>query len=221
MIPDKTLEALKRIDTPTLCNAIEEFKVRDRTEGFMGFDIKCLFPALGTMIGYAVTCTGRSTVPGPPSDHAGVLRLWEAVENSPKPCVVVIKDVGPDRHRSCHYGDMMATLSKRLGAIGLVTDGGVRDVRTVSELGFHYFAAGVTPAHGNNEIVEVDLEVIISGAVVNTGDIIHADENGVAAFPAGRAHDLIEAAGRVQIREGERLNRYNAADFNLDELRTP
>ncbi len=155
MIPDETLGALRQIDTPTLCNAIEEFKIRDRTEGFMGFDIKCLFPALGTMLGYAVTCTGRSTVPGPPGNHAGAVRLWEAIEESPKPCVVVIKDVGPDRHRSCHYGDMMATLSKRLGAIGLVTDGGVRDVRTVEEMGFHYFAAGVTPAHGNNEIVEV------------------------------------------------------------------
>ena len=116
---------------------------------------------------------------------------------------------------------MMATLSKRLGAIGLVTDGGVRDVRTVEEMGFHYFAAGVTPAHGNNEIVEVGLEVTVSGAVVNTGDMIHADENGVAAFPTSRAHDLLEAAGRVQLREGERMNRYMAADFTLDELRTP
>ena len=75
----------------------------------MGFDIKCLFPALGTMTGYAVTCTGRSTVPGPPGDRAGAVRLWEAVERSPKPCVVVLETIGPDRIRSCHYGDMMAT----------------------------------------------------------------------------------------------------------------
>ena len=221
MIPSETLEALKGIDTPTLCNAIEEFQVRDRTEGFMGFDIKCLFPALGTMTGYAITCTGRSTVPGPPGDRAGAVRLWEAVERSPKPCVVVLETIGPDRTRSCHYGDMMATLSKRLGAIGLVTDGGVRDIRTVEELGFHYFAAGATPAHGNNEIVDVGLEITVSGAVVNTGDIIHADENGVAVFPASRAGDLIEAAARVYENEAQRMARYDAPDFTLDELRTP
>lgn len=217
--PVEILEALRQIDTPTLCNAIEEFKVRDRTEGFMGFDIKCLFPALGTMAGYAVTCTGRSTVPGSPGDRAGSLRLWEAIEQSPKPCVVVLKNVGPNVHRSCHWGDMMATLSRRLGAIGLVTDGGVRDLLTVEEMGFHYFAGGVTPAHGNNEIVEVGLPVTLSGALVSTGDIIHADDNGVATFPANRAHDLLEAADRVRVHENQRLDRYNAADFTLDELR--
>lgn len=219
MIPDDVFKALARIDTPTLCNAIEEFELRDRTDGFMGFNIRCLFPELGPMVGYAVTATARSTVPGPPGDGAGHIKLWHAIERSPKPAVVVLQDVGPTIERSCHYGDMMATLSMRLGAIGLVTDGGVRDVKTVSEMGFHYFAPGATPAHGNNEIVEAGLDVTVSGARVRTGDLVHADECGVAVFPAERAADLVAAAERVRQREAERLARYKADDFSLEELR--
>ena len=53
------LETLRQIDTPTLANAIEAFKVRDRTEGYVGGDIRCLFPELGPMVGYAVTVASR------------------------------------------------------------------------------------------------------------------------------------------------------------------
>lgn len=219
MIDEKTFATLKSIDTPTVCNAVEAFKIRDRTQGFMGYDIGCMFPELGAMLGYAVTATARTTVPGSPGSRAGVMKLWEAVENSPKPAVVVLKDVGPDRHRSCHYGDVMATISTRLGAVGLVTDGGVRDLVTVRKLKFHYFASGATPAHGNNEIVEVGLDVTISGALVRMGDLIHADENGVAVFPAELAGKLVEAAREVQAREAKIMERVRAADFKREELR--
>lgn len=100
---------------------------------------------------------------------------------------------------------MMATICNRLGAVGLVTDGGVRDLSTVKELGFHYFAAGATPSHGNYEIVEAGLSVDVGGTLVRPGDLIHADENGVGVFPADRIADLLEAAHVVRKNEAERM----------------
>ena len=47
------IEALRQIDTPTICNAIESFNVRGRVEGFCGMDSRCLSPQLGVMVGHA------------------------------------------------------------------------------------------------------------------------------------------------------------------------
>ena len=142
------LDALQRIDSPTVSNAIEQFDVRGRVEGFAGWELRCAFPELGTTVGYAVTA--RPTARRPRGDDRGLLQLWEAVESAPKPAVIVIKDIGPDRSRSCHMGEVMATTAKALGAVGCVSDGGLRDVNEVRALGgFQYFCPGFVVSHGN------------------------------------------------------------------------
>jgi 4-hydroxy-4-methyl-2-oxoglutarate aldolase len=57
------LEALRNITTPTIANAIEVFNIQPRNVGFMTQDIRCILPELGTMVGYAVTCTIRADQP--------------------------------------------------------------------------------------------------------------------------------------------------------------
>src|SRR5215470_2091687 len=128
------LDALRAIDSPTVANAIERFKIRPRVEGYASYALRCAFPRLGTMLGYAVTCTADTTTEGR-KNPAGILPLWEALEAAPKPAVLVIKDVGPDPQRSCHMGEIMATIAKALGAVGCVCDGGLRDVLEVEALG--------------------------------------------------------------------------------------
>lgn len=209
------LDRLREFDTPTVCNAIEQLRLRDRTDGFMGYNIRCLFPELGPMVGHAVTATARSTVPGSPGRRSGFKPLFQLLETSPKPAVLVFKDVGPDPRRSCHFGDMMATMAARFGAIGLVSDGGVRDLETVREMGFHYFAAGATPAHGNYEIVAVGLDITVGGARVSTGSLIHADENGVGVFPGDVLAELLPAAESVREREAEKLAAMARPDLDL------
>ena len=54
---DAELDALRQIDTATIANAIEHFDIRSNTDGFMGWDIRCMFPEMGVMVGYAVTAT--------------------------------------------------------------------------------------------------------------------------------------------------------------------
>ena len=100
----------------------------------------------------------------PPRGDRGLLRLWEAVEAAPKPAVIVIKDIGPERSRSCHMGEVMATTAKALGAVGCISDGGLRDVVEVRALGgFQYFCPGFVVSHGNPVICEVNVSVTLDG----------------------------------------------------------
>src|SRR4029079_13465948 len=100
------LDALRAIDSPTVANAIERFKVRPRVEGYAGYALRCAFPRLRTMLRYAVNRPTDDTNAGR-KHPAGLLPLWEALEAAPKPAVLVMQDIGPEPHRSCHMGEIM------------------------------------------------------------------------------------------------------------------
>ena len=206
------ISALCRIDSPTISNAIERFKVRPRVNGYVGFDIRCIFPELPPTVGYAVTCTVDSTTEG--RQGIGFQRLYELLTNAPKPAIVVMQDVGPDRLHSCHAGEIMSTTMKRLGAVGILTDGGLRDVREVRVLGgFQYFCAGLVVSHGNPICVSVGDDVTISGMRVSMGDLLHGDVNGVVHIPDECAEQVADAAYRVWAEEGETLRRIASPEF--------
>ena len=196
------LEELRRIDSPTVSNAIERFGVRPRIQGYAGWELRCAFPELGTTVGYAVTCTADSMTPARKDDR-GQMRLWEAIESARKPVVVVIQDIGPERRRSCHMGEVMATTAKALGAVACVTDGGLRDVAEVRALGgFQYFCPGFVVSHGNAVICEVNVPVTLDGLTVGPGDLLHGDVNGLLTVPAEIAARV--AAEAQQVRDAER-----------------
>ncbi len=131
-MPTELIEALSRIDSPTVANAIEFFEVRDPTTGFASMELKCQYPDLKPMVGYAVTCTVDSTTPLPRGSNVRH-ELFKAIQAAPKPVAVVLQDIGPQRLRSCHAGDVLSTTFQNLGAVGLVTDGGVRDIAGILE----------------------------------------------------------------------------------------
>ncbi len=206
------ISALCRIDSPTISNAIERFKVRPRVSGYVGYDIRCIFPELPPTVGYAVTCRVDSTTEG--RQGIGFQRLYELLTNAPKPAIVVMQDVGTDRLHSCHAGEIMSTTMKRLGAVGILTDGGLRDVREVRVLGgFQYFCAGLVVSHGNPICVSVGDDVTISGMRVRRGDLLHGDVNGVVHIPDECAEQVAEAAYRVWAEEGETLRRIASPEF--------
>lgn len=206
------ISALCRIDSPTISNAIERFKVRPRVSGYVGYDIRCIFPELPPTVGYAVTCTVDSTTEG--RQGIGFQRLYELLTNAPKPAIVVMQDVGLDRLHSCHAGEIMSTTMKRLGAVGILTDGGLRDAREVHVLGgFQYFCAGLVVSHGNPICVSVGDDVTISGMRVRMGDLLHGDVNGVVHIPDECAEQVADAAYRVWAEEGETLRRIASPEF--------
>ena len=210
------LDELRAIDSPTIANAIEYFNVRPRVAGYCGSNVRCLTPDAGFMLGYAVTCKGDSTTEDKDlREHTDLYRAIAALQ--PLPAVVVIGDDGdPTKlHLSCHAGEMMANTMKRVGAVGLVTNGGLRDIREINALGgFHYYGRGLVVAHGRPCIYGIGATVNIDGMEVNNGDLLHGDENGITVIPAEIAH--LVAAKAIEHREMEqvRLKEILGPDFH-------
>lgn len=215
-LTDEQIKALKELDTPTVCNAIETFGVRGRADGFPGMDIRCLFPELGSLVGYAVTVTVDSTTADAPRDD----RAWRdwvlAMQAAPKPIVLVFQDVGPQPRKSAHMGEVMATLARRMGVVGLVTDGGVRDLLEVQRLGFHYFAAGVVASHGNPRLLAVNVPLTLDGVQIKPGDLLHGDINGVTTIPLAIASQIAEAARRIRDDEARLMTYIKSPEFTVE-----
>ncbi|MBP1779092.1 MAG: proA 3, partial [candidate division NC10 bacterium] len=79
ILTPEQLAELRSMDSPTVANAIETFKVRDDTQGFLGMDVPCHTPEFGVMVGYAVTATANSMAPGRARDRRGLMKLYDAV----------------------------------------------------------------------------------------------------------------------------------------------
>ena len=210
------LEALRQIDTTTVCNAIETFQVRGRVEGFCGLDVRCLSPELGVMVGYAVTLTVDASTPGAASDSRVWVDWMQAMDASPQPVVLVLQDVGPQPRKSAHFGEVMGTLARRLGTVGVVTNGGVRDLLEVRRLGLHYFGAGLVPSHGQPRLLSVNVPVEIDGVAIQPGDLLHGDVNGVTVVPHSIAAQVAEAAAQVRAEEGALLDYIESEAFTID-----
>jgi len=219
VLTPEQLAELRAMDSPTVANAVEAFKVRDDTQGFLGMDVPCHTPEFGVMVGYAVTATANSMTPGRARNREGHMKLYEAVAAAPKPSVLVVKDVGPRRSHACFLGDVVATITSRLGSIGIVTDGGIRDLEGVKPLGFHVFAAGFVVAHGTFNIEEVGIPVDISGTIVKPGDLIHGDASGVTTIPLEIADRVYAECLRVRERESSLRDFVHSKEFTVEGLR--
>jgi regulator of RNase E activity RraA len=214
MITD--LEYLKSVDTPTLSNAIELLDVRKRSEGFTPLGVRCLFPEFGRMAGYAVTAqveTMTQTGPGGPGGH---IELYKLLETAPKPAIVVLQEIGGHGDFAAHCGEVMATFFTRLGAIGLVSDCGVRDLPEVRALGFQYFARGTCASHAYFRIVRVGVPVNICGMPVMPGDLLHGDENGLLSIPEVPLESLKEAVDKVRVSEKRIMDYARSAEFTVE-----
>ena len=110
----------------------------------------------------------------------------------------------------------MATFFTRLGAVGLVSDCAVRDLPEVRSLGFQFFARGSVASHAHFRIVRPGVPVQILGMPVMPGDILHGDENGLIAIPAGVENDLPVAINEVRTRERKIMEFVRGPQFSID-----
>ena len=177
------LAALRAISTPTVCNAVETFDVRPRNQGFMDSTITCRFPELGPAIGYAVTAKiSAAEPPGVEMPHAEV---WAEFARIPKPWLVVIEDLEYPNPVGSFWGEVNAGVYKALGAVGTVTNGGVRDLDEVRALGFQFLASAAIVSHAYIHLVDFGTAVKVGGLLVNPGDLVHADKHGAIVIQYG------------------------------------
>jgi 4-hydroxy-4-methyl-2-oxoglutarate aldolase len=218
LITPEQIEYLMTIDSPTIANAIETFKVRDRSEGFIGGGIQSVFPNPEPMVGYALTVT-MTNEPGEVADREGYWRMWETLAEMPKPSVLAIQDLSGKPSRCAYAGEVMATLAQRLGAVGMVTDGGFRDLNEVQMLGMHYFAPYAVVSHGNFRIVEIDVPITLDGQRIETGDILHGDINGIVIVPPAVVSGLPDVVNAIRDRERRLIDFIKSDRFTLEDAK--
>ncbi|MAF04359.1 RraA family protein [Herbaspirillum huttiense] len=136
------------------------------------------------LVGTAVTVRVR------PGDNLAIHRAFDYC----RPGDVMVIDGGGDTTQAL-MGEIMTTYARTIGIAGLVIDGAIRDVAGIREMGYPVFARGATHKGpykcGPGEI---NVPVSIDGLVINPGDIIVADEDGIVAFAQSEASYLIEKA---------------------------
>ncbi|QDT92568.1 RraA family protein [Gimesia algae] len=180
-LPD--LAALRRFDTPTICNAIELFEVRSRAAGYMNREIAACFPEFPPMVGYAVTTTFRSSAAADSSVDPGIsARLISSFADLPGPAVVVFQDLD-DPPAGATFGDGMCLTYKTFGAVGLITSGAARDIDNVRALDFPCFSHGIMSGHGYCHFEATGVPVEVGGLTIQPGDLLHGDCNGVVTIP--------------------------------------
>ena len=210
------LESLRRWSTYAVSNGIELINIRPRNEGFMLPEIKCIFPELGAMIGYVVTAV--ISADSPEGHRIQPPDWWEMILKIPEPRVIVIHDIDHPVVGS-FWGEMNANIHRALGCVGTVTDGSVRDLDEVREMGFHFFSSCVTVSHAYVHLVEMGIPMKVGGLVVKPGDLILGDKHGVISIPLEIARDVPKAAQLVEDWERPVINYCKSKEFNLEGLK--
>jgi regulator of RNase E activity RraA len=193
-ITSDTLKRLAQFDTPTICNVIELFDVRPRTEGFMDSRIKANFPEFPPMVGVASTASFRSgAMPGKGDAYGSLEQQVTGFAELPGPAVVVFEDLD-DPPVGATFGEVMCSTYKAFGSVGLVTSGGGRDLLQVKAINYPVFTGSTICSHACCHILHVGMPVRVGGLVVNTGDLLHGDANGVTNIPLDIASEVAEIA---------------------------
>ncbi len=119
---------------------------------------------------------------------------YRYIDAGRKPSLVLIEDLdGPDAGYGAFWGEVQSAIHRGLGALGLVTNGSVRDIDQWAP-GFQFLAGSIGPSHAYAHVVEFGGEIDVLGMRVRSGDIVHADRHGAVVVPAEAVAGLPAAA---------------------------
>ncbi|MGA2899100.1 MAG: RraA family protein [Candidatus Acidiferrales bacterium] len=215
----EVLSQLRELSTCTVASAIETFNVRLRNVGFTNSSIRCIYPELPRLVGYAATARIRSADP-PMEGHSYYARpeWWQSIQTIPEPRVVVIQDVDNSPGLGAFVGEIHATILMALGCQGIVTNGAVRDLRALQGAGFQMFAGNVSVSHGYAHVFDFGGTVEVGGMNVKPGDLMQGDLHGVQTIPREIAARVPSAANTILQKRRALIESCRSDDFTLGKL---
>lgn len=209
-------DALRRVDTPTVCNAIEMVQGKRGFDAFTRGTVLSSAPRAGAIVGYARTAriAGRR----PPSDPADKVRerrmdYYRYMSQGARPAVAVVEDADFPHAVGAYWGEVNTRVHKGFGLSGALTNGVMRDLGDVPQ-DFPVIAGSIGPSHAFVHVEDMDCPVTVFGLAVRPGDLIHADRHGAVVVPDGIVGQLGAAIERLQ--QTERLILDPARAGNLD-----
>merc|ERR1712215_124181 len=208
LLPTSDLLGLQRWNTPSVYNGWEQI-TSDPNYGRRGFNLEPIMdhsPELGPMVGYAVTVKIKPGDVETVEEQAalGNKGMWSFMATLPTdlPKIVVVQDLSKPVIYGSMWGEVNATFFKSVGAVGCITDGGVRDLDEMKNIGFHAMSRGVTISHSYGVVpVEVDVPITAFGVSVQPGQLIHADKHGFLVIPEADEKRLLEATEFMDLME--------------------
>lgn len=218
-LPVETLERLQQFDTCSVSNAIEQFNVRTRNEGFVNGSVRCIFPHLTPRVGYAVTARIRSSsTPMAGRCYYDRPDWWSYVLTIPPPRIIVAQDVDDRPGLGALFGEIHANICKALDCSAYVTNGSVRDLPGIEATGFQVFAGSIAVSHAYAHVVEYGDAVEIGGLRITPGDLLHGDQHGVHSIPILIAPEIPRKVTEMLETEKELIDLCRSKEFSFQKL---
>ncbi len=221
-ISDAQIEALRNIDTPTICNLIEMAAPERRGYGYTVEHLHCIFPEMKPIVGYAKTATMRAKQPSKYTAQEYLQirnNYFDYLNDGDLPKVSIVQDVDERPGYGAFWGEVFTAVHKALGCVGAVTNGSVRDLDMIAD-DFQLLAGVIAPSHAFVHAVDWGCEVNVHGMVVQDGDLIHADRHGAVVVPTDAVSGIIDQLDLMVRREKVILDVARGPDFSVEKLKS-
>ncbi|KAA2314987.1 RraA family protein [Pseudooceanicola sediminis] len=217
---DTLMTLLRKVDTPTVCNAIEVAQGQRGFDRFTRGTVLSNAPDGGAMLGRARTARIAALRPSPdtPQDVRALrMAYYRYMAQSDGPAVCVIQDMDGDAAIGAYWGEINTTVHKGFGLAGALTNGVMRDLGDMAE-GFPVIAGSIGPSHGFVHVTEIDVPVTVFGLTVAPGEWVHADRHGAVVIPDDTLPLLEAAIEKMQATERIVLDAARAPGFDFDSF---